>query len=224
MPPLILLVDADRSVLKRTESVLSNAGLLVAAVSSYPEAKHLLRSISPDLLIADVRLDAFNGLHLAVRSRIERPDLPVIITNGWADEGLENEARRQGAAFVVDPLANPAFMPLIESTLAEYRRRQQPIRRWPRKEISGVVQAQLSSYHARILDLSYGGFRLALDNARSLPEVFDVTLPEAGLTVRARHVWGLQSPTSDEYWCGAELLDDNETPSSTIWRTFVDSA
>ena len=84
MPALILLVDADRTILKKTEMLLSAQGHLVIAVSSFQEAKGLLNSVSPDLLIADVRLDAFNGLHLAARSRLDHPGLPVIITHAWS--------------------------------------------------------------------------------------------------------------------------------------------
>src|SRR5262249_39644967 len=117
MASLILLVDADQKALKRTERLLSEAGHLVAAVSSFKEAKKLLHSVSPDLLIADVRLEAFNGLHLAVHTRQTHPHLPVLITHAWVDSVLENEAKRQNASFIVKPLENPDFLPTVDSLL-----------------------------------------------------------------------------------------------------------
>jgi DNA-binding response OmpR family regulator len=219
---LILLVDADRAILKRTEELLSAQGHLVIAVSSFQEAKHHLYSVSPDLLIADVRLDAFNGLHLAARSRLDFPTLPVIITHAWPDPVLEHEAQRQGAAFVVNPLENPDFLSGVRSALERHRSVQQPVRRWPRKQVSGFVEAKLEASQVRICDMSYGGLRLALGDDRELPSEFDVTVPTSGLTVHARPVWKYRSPETDEFWCGAELVD-TEAAAMTEWREFVDA-
>jgi len=219
---LILLVDADRALLKRTEALLSAEGHLVIAVSSFPEAKAHLYTVSPDLLVADVRLDAFNGLHLAARARLDYPNLPVIITHAWADPVLEREAQRQGAAFVVSPLENPDFLINVRAALERHRLAQAPIRRWPRKQVSGVVEAQLEASHVRICDMSYGGLKLALDEDLELPSVFDVTVPNTGLTVHARPVWMFRSPATDEFWCGAELVDTGTT-AMTEWRDFVDA-
>ena len=220
---LILLVDADRAVLKRTEALLSAEGHLVIAVSSFQEAKQHLYTVSPDLLIADVRLDAFNGLHLATRARLDYPNLPVIITHAWADPVLQREAQRQGAAFVVSPLENPDFLRDVQAALEQHRRVQPPIRRWPRKQVSVVVEAQHEASQVRICDMSYGGLRLAFGDERELPPVIDVTVPTTGLTVHARPVWTFRSPATDEFWCGAELID-TETTALTEWRDFVDAA
>ena len=85
MAALVILVNADPDVLRRADALLSRDGHMVAAVSSLAEAKKLLESVMPDILIADVRLGAYNGLQLAIRSRLDHPNLPVIITNEWPD-------------------------------------------------------------------------------------------------------------------------------------------
>jgi DNA-binding response OmpR family regulator len=222
MPALILLVATDKVVLHRTEDLLSEAGYLVAAVNTFGRAKVLLDSVSPDLLIADVRLESFNGLHLAVRSRIDHPLLPVLITHAAPDAVLENEATRQGATFVVKPLENPEFLPLVKAALEQHGRRQPTIRRWRRKRVASVVEAELAAAPARICDVSYGGLRLAFGDERRLPEVFEVTVPQVGLTVKARSVWTFRSSTSGEFWCGAEVLDAGASEASG-WRDFVDA-
>ena len=222
MPPLILLVDADRVLLRRIDELLSEAGHLVAAVTSFPEAKRLLDSVSPDLLIAGVRLGAFNGLHLAVRSRIDHPLLPVIITNAVPDPVLEAEAGRQGALFIVDPLQHPEFLGRVRSALERRARRLQPIRRWTRKQVPGVLEAELAASPVRICDVSYGGLRLAYGDERALPDVFELTVPDAGITVKARSVWTFRSSATEEFWCGAELIDTG-SPEMTGWRDFVDA-
>jgi DNA-binding NtrC family response regulator len=79
-PALIVLVSAHAGTLSRLGARLSSKGPLVAAASSFPPARQLLRAVSPDLLIADIRLAAYNGLHLSILSRVDHPHLPVIIT------------------------------------------------------------------------------------------------------------------------------------------------
>jgi DNA-binding NtrC family response regulator len=222
MPALILLVETDRIARQRLEALLSDIGYLVAWVSSFSEAKELLDSVLPDLLIAAVRLEMFNGLHLAARSRHDYPNLPVIITHTAADPVLEAEAIRHGAHFVARPLENPEFLRLIRTALEEHRHRQRMIRRWPRKRVAGVVEAQLPTARARIHDMSYEGLRLAFGRQQELPAEFDLTLPTAGLTVKARRVWTSRSEATDEFWCGVKVAA-SESPASGDWRTFVDS-
>ncbi|HKB10347.1 MAG TPA: response regulator [Vicinamibacterales bacterium] len=223
MPALILLVESDRTVLRRIEALLSSAGHLVAAVSTYYEAKQLLDSVSPDMLIVSVRLDAFNGMHLAVRSRREYPLPPVMVIGPAPDAVVQIEAERIGAIFIADPLQNPEFLPRVAAALEEHRRTQPLIRRWPRKQIPGMLEAQLAAAPARVFDVSYGGLRLAFDAKRTLPEEFDVTLRESGVTVKARPVWTYVSPSTNEFWCGAEVVDYAE-PVTLGWRALVDAS
>ena len=125
--------------------------------------------------------------------------------------------------FVVNPLENPEFLSRVQAALDERARTQPPIRRWQRKQVSGVVEARLAAAQARVFDMSYGGLRLAFGRVQELPAVFDLTLPTAGLTVQARAVWTYRSPATDEFWCGAELVNTG-TGAMTEWRDFVDAA
>jgi len=222
MPALILLVSSDPAARHRTDVLLSEAGHLVASASSLQQAKRLLDTVYPDLVIADVRLDAFNGLHIALRCRTDHPLLPVIITHNEADPMLKAEAQRLGAAFVVKPLENPEFLPRVKDAIEEHRRRQQPIRRWPRKQVGLPLDAELAARPARICDVSYGGLRLVMGDEEQVPKVFDLKVPARGLTVRMRSVWTSRSPESDEVWCGAELIDGG-LRETTGWREFVDA-
>jgi DNA-binding response OmpR family regulator len=222
MPAIILLVESDRAVLRGTEALLSNAGHLVAAVPTYHEAKHLMDSVTPDMLIVGVRLEAFNGMHLAVRCRREYPLPPVMITSPAPDAVVEIEADRIGAMFLVDPLNNAAFLPRVAAALEKHRRTQPVIRRWPRKQVPGMLEAMLEKAPARVFDVSYGGLRLAFDEQRKLPDQFDVMLRDRGVTVKARPVWTYVSPSTHEFWCGAEVVDDG-APIATDWRALVDA-
>jgi DNA-binding NarL/FixJ family response regulator len=219
MAALVILVNADADVLWKTDALLSQDGHLVAAVSTIAEGRKLLESVTPDVLIADVRLGAYNGLQLAIRSRLDHPSLPVIITNEWPDPTFEAEAKRQGAIFVAAPLDNPDFLQIVRSAIAQSRRTQPAIRRWLRKQVAGTVQVNAGDAQAQLVDMSHGGVRLAFSQQADIPAVFDITVPEVGITLKAHRVWTGRSFTTDEQWCGAEL-EGTATPS---WRNFVDS-
>jgi len=108
-PAQILLVDADPTALRRVGFGLSEKGYKVAATASFEAARKRFESINPELVVAAVRLAAFNGLHPAAWLRFSRPDLPVIITHTEHDIVLEADARHLGAMFVVEPLKSPEF-------------------------------------------------------------------------------------------------------------------
>ena len=119
MSSLVVLVHSDPEILQRAETLLYEAGCAVVSASSFQAARKALDCVEPDLLIADVRLDDFNGLHLAILARLERPRTRVIITHAYADAILESEARRCDAVFVVNPIDNPEFLPAVRAALAQ---------------------------------------------------------------------------------------------------------
>jgi DNA-binding response OmpR family regulator len=219
MAALIVLVNAERKTLQQSEAILSEAGYLVAAVSSFEEAIKLLNSVSPDLLVADVRLQGYNGLHLAIRCRRDHPDTPVIITHRSPDRMYEAEAARHGAAFVADPVRNPRFLDSIRTALEEHPGRPIVVRRWARRRAAQRVPVRAAALPAEIVDLSYGGVKLAFDDEREVPGEFLVTFAGTGMTVTARRVWTAPSDSRDGLWCGAEIAD----PALVEWREFVDS-
>jgi DNA-binding response OmpR family regulator len=222
MSALVILVHADPRALRHTEAFLSQQGFLVAAMSSYVSAKHLLESVMPDLLIADLRLEHYNGLQLAIWNHLEHPDVPVIITSDDRDPVAEEEARRNGAAFITNPLENRDFLPAVWGAIAERRRLQRPIRRWFRRPVPAVVEVGAAHTRATILDFSYGGVRLAFRDASQIPTTFDITLPKGptgNVTVSAHRIWTADSADGDQVCCGAELTES----ADDHWREFVDS-
>jgi DNA-binding response OmpR family regulator len=219
MSALIIVVNADLRALRHTEGLLSEHGYLVAALSSFVDARRLLDSVMPDLLIADLRLAHYNGLHLAIRSHQDHPDVPVIITAGHEDPVAEAEATRYGAAFVVAPLENREFLRHVQAAVAARRKTQRPIRRWLRTPVAGVVAVDAAHAQARIVDLSYGGVRLAFRDPCQIPTTFDIALPTGGVSVKAHCVWTAQSAGDNQVCCGAELRDVASGP----WRAFVDA-
>jgi len=217
---LIVLVNADPKVLRQTEQVLSDAGYIVAAASSFGAGRELLRSVRPDLLIADVRLESFNGLQLAAYCNTRFPGMPIVVTHVRPDPVLERDAGRLGATFVVNPLDSAEFLSNVRSLLAAQK--AATVRRWPRKNTTATMTAQLEALAASICDVSYGGLRLAFSGECDVPTEFDITVPDAGVTLHAQRVWTRQLPGAAEFWCGAEIRPTDD-PGLSEWREFVDS-
>ncbi len=103
----ILVVSNDAVGLANTVSVLSDAGYHTSGASTFQEAMQLLSDRSPDLVIADERLGAFNGLHVILRARVEDPDVTAIVTTPVRDHALEADARSLNVECMVKP-QNPA--------------------------------------------------------------------------------------------------------------------
>jgi|SRR5437764_14439246 len=109
MPVRVLLVDANRD--SETEQVLKSAGHLVTRAFGFEEAKLRLQSSPPDLLMTDVRLGAYNGLHLVIRAHAAHPEMPAIVVDTDHDPVLEREANEAGATYVARPFQD-SLVPL----------------------------------------------------------------------------------------------------------------
>jgi DNA-binding response OmpR family regulator len=217
MSALIVLVNSDPRTLRHLEGRLSECGYLVAPVKSFLEAQRLLTSTTPDLLVTALRLGAYNGLHLAIRTRLDHPDIPVIVTHSDPDPVAEAEARRHGAAFIPTALDNPEFLPEVRAAVTRRQQSQRPLRRWTRRPVSQPVQAGVGAASAQILDVSYGGMRLSFSAPCEVPTTFEVFVPAAGLTMHAQRVWSSGS-AQESFVCGAVLLD----APADHWHRFVD--
>lgn len=113
LPFRLLVVDADRDRLRTTEEILLSAGYLVTCASSFDEAKRGLRFGPPDLLVTDVRLGAYNGVHLVVRAHTDYPSMPALVMDVHYDPVLESEANKAGAVYVGEPLDAGPLVALV---------------------------------------------------------------------------------------------------------------
>jgi DNA-binding NtrC family response regulator len=109
----ILVVDDDRQVLKYLTEMLQDAGFDTVACDRFLDAKALLSTTRPDLLLTDIRLGAYNGLQLGFYAHDHHPGLPVIVLTGYEDPTLRDEANRSGAQFLVKPVTRAALLEAI---------------------------------------------------------------------------------------------------------------
>jgi DNA-binding response OmpR family regulator len=115
--PQILIVSNDCARLANMLDALNTAGHRAAGATSFEEATRLLTCRPPDVVIADERLGAFNGLHVIMRARAERPSVSAIVTTPARDRGLEADARRLNVACVVKPKKPAEWLAVIAGAL-----------------------------------------------------------------------------------------------------------
>lgn len=210
----VLVVSTDHSALSPRLLAIRRAGHAASAAASFAEARRGLGRIPPpDLLVTDVRLGPYNGLHLAAILRVEQPWMSTIAI-GAADHVLELEAQALGARYVIAPIAPQELVTLIDETLATPR----PRRRWPRKQLHVPIAARVGGRPARVVDVSYGGMGLEVFGDAPVDDPVTVELPDYGVDVQADRVWVQASPTAAPRAVGVALaLHD------THWQQIVDA-
>lgn len=217
MPRKILVVDDDRATRVGLVALLESEGYDVIAADNLKAARKAMAEDSPELLITDVRLGEFNGLHLAAANRTK---VPIIVITGFPDPVLQETAKDFNAEFLLKPIRPSEFLALVERKLAESAQEGpfQPSRRWPRKRLKTELRAQVESLPVRVVDISYGGLSLAAHAAPGawLPPAFQITFPTASLSVVGQVVW---ERSNDLSWtCGVAVADEAQPQ----WLQLVD--
>ena len=214
-PAQVLLVGRSGGIASALASDLAAAGYETLVASDFDEGKALLAK-RPSVLITEIKLGAYNGLHLAIRARALGTPALVI---GDPDPVLEADANRQRALYVTPPLDPRRVLDLISELVDTAGR----TRRSPRKQVP-VFEALANDVRARLLDVSYEGMRLeAIDmQGEALPPYFEVRLPRFDFACRVQRIW--TSPSIGDrthLWCGAALTAGDET--ARAWRVLVDT-
>jgi DNA-binding NtrC family response regulator len=117
-PKSVLVVDDDRQVLKYLTELLREAGYDTVTCERFPDAKMLLHTTRPDLLLTDIRLGAYNGLQLAIFAQSRHPGIPIIVLTGYEDPTLRQQATASGAVFLVKPVRREELLGTIAGAIA----------------------------------------------------------------------------------------------------------
>ncbi|MRH78394.1 nitrogen regulation protein NR(I) [Spiribacter sp. C176] len=91
------IVDDDRSIRWVLKKALERAGIDAVDFETAEEALAQLERQQPDVLISDIRMPRFDGLHLMERVHSTYPDLPIIIMTAHSDLDAAVSAYEGGA-------------------------------------------------------------------------------------------------------------------------------
>jgi DNA-binding response OmpR family regulator len=118
MGPVILIVDDDPATLTGMVALVEGAGHSALGASDYAEGRRLLAQLPVDLVVVDVRLGAYNGLQLIVLAQSLSTPPAAIVTSGFEDHVLQEEAKHLGAPFLLKPIDPAMLLSQIEQQLA----------------------------------------------------------------------------------------------------------
>lgn len=213
MPADILVVSADPQQLSERVTFLRRAGFSARASSSFPDARRMLEEgPTPEILVTDVRLGPYNGLHLVAVARVEFPRASAIVI-GSADHVLEVEANGLGARYLCGPVDSQA----LQATIGEVMSVERPRRRWPRKRLATEVPAVVGGLPGRLLDVSYGGACLEVFGAALPSEAVDIVIPEVGMGVHGQRVWTHRADPLQPVSYGVAI-----SAADPHWQRYVD--
>lgn len=110
-----LLVDDNPAILSGLSGLMESAGLHVVGFGDFQSAHDYLQGHIPDVLVTDVRLGAYNGLHLVVLARKLAPALRVIVYSAHDDPELRREAESFGAVYLEKDRLLTELLPQVRS-------------------------------------------------------------------------------------------------------------
>lgn len=96
----VVLVDDNEALLSGVSELLRQQDLEVFAFTDFESARHHLHHHQPSALVTDVRLGAFNGLHLVLLAKQWAPNVAAFVYSAHADPIIRDEALRAGAEYV----------------------------------------------------------------------------------------------------------------------------
>ena len=143
---VVLVVGTDARRSEAIAKVLRSDGRDVIVATTFEKARALLAS-SPDLLITDIQLGAYNGLHLVWQRYYDDPTQPSIVISAYPDPVLEIEASRLGCPFLVAPVQPHEILTAVSVLLGFDRdtfdqETEDDKRRWPRTSVGARAQGE----------------------------------------------------------------------------------
>jgi DNA-binding NtrC family response regulator len=121
----VLVVEPSPGEAVEIVSALSELGLPVTVSETFTDAKTQLLA-QPRLLITELRLGEYNGLHLVVHGTAARTDMAAVVMSRIDDPVLTAESERLGATFVQKDVSAEELRAAVCRTL--FRVSPEPIR------------------------------------------------------------------------------------------------
>jgi CheY-like chemotaxis protein len=122
---IILVVEDDEDVRANTTTMLRDLGYGVLEASDGPSALRLIEGRSDiDLLFTDIGLPGgLNGRQLADEARLQRPQLSVLFTSGYALSAIVHQGRLDPG---VELLSKPFTLAQLSDKIRQMLNRADP--------------------------------------------------------------------------------------------------
>jgi two-component system response regulator HydG len=152
----VLIVDDEPAIREVLEMILQEWGYDVRLASDGAEAKQLVESYDPEIVISDVVMPQLSGLDLLRCLKAGNPSRPVILVTAHASIDLAVESMKQGAQdFITKPMDYPKLRAILKAAESDIQTRQ--------------TSRKLSSQLER-----GSGFGEFVGNSQAMREVYDL--------------------------------------------------
>lgn len=217
---IVLLVSLRSTELESHAHALRSDGHEVVEATSFEQARALLSSLRPDLLVTSIQLGAYNGLHLVWQRQVEQPGRPSIVTSAYPDTVLESEAEKLGCPFLIAPIDSSELAGVAHSLLRGNATDVDDKRQWPRTRIGPELALDMDQGPATMVDVSYGGCRLRFHQGAdlSIESSLNLPIPTSEVAITGRPVWRESALDGDVF--GVAVA--GATKAEGAWRSFVD--
>src|SRR5499426_83330 len=121
----VLIVDDEPAIREVLEMILQEWGYDVRLASDGAEAKQLVESYDPEVVISDVVMPQLSGLDLLRCLKAGNPSRPVILVTAHASIDLAVESMKQGAQdFITKPMDYPKLRAILNAAEPHIHTRQ----------------------------------------------------------------------------------------------------
>jgi FixJ family two-component response regulator len=119
-PPIVYLIDDDRSFLRRSSRLLRSAEYRVETFGSTEEFLKYDRSQATGCVVLELKMRRFSGLELQeALAQAEQP-LPVVFVAAHGDVSSAVRAMKQGAVdFLTKPVRRDVLLEAVQRALAQ---------------------------------------------------------------------------------------------------------
>ena len=121
----VLVVDDEPAIREVLEMILQEWGYDVRLASDGAEAKEMVESYDPDVVISDVVMPQLSNLDLLRCLKTGNPNRPVILVTAHASIDLAVESMKQGAQdFITKPMDYPKLRAILKAAESDIEMRQ----------------------------------------------------------------------------------------------------
>jgi CheY-like chemotaxis protein len=123
---LILVVDDNPINLKLAEEILLSGGYTVVRAADAEQARHLLTTLLPDLIMMDIALPGMDGLSLTriIKSDVRLRHIPVVALTAYAMRGDDLKAAEAGCdGYITKPIDTRVLVDQVSAIIRASRLR-----------------------------------------------------------------------------------------------------
>ncbi|MBW2100845.1 MAG: sigma-54-dependent Fis family transcriptional regulator, partial [Deltaproteobacteria bacterium] len=118
----VLVVDDEKNYTLILKTVLEEENFETLTANSGKNALEILEKCDVDLVLADLKMPAMDGIELLDNIKKKNPDIPVIMMTAHGSVDKAVEAMQKGAyTFILKPFENERMILHINKAIAMYR-------------------------------------------------------------------------------------------------------